>query len=207
MLLDLNILTEAQINSCPYQWGYFQNIFKNEFLAELNDTFPMDHYELRSSSREDKQYKIYHKILYDSRVAGMISSDLLEPIWSNLIMDLTSNIYIQLLSKIVGRDLSKCSIEINCWKYGKGCWLSSHTDKPEKVASQLFYFNEEWDPNWGGAFRVLNNSDINNYHKEIFPGLGNSIILVRSDNSWHGVSTQQGPENIFRRVLQLIFWE
>ncbi len=207
MLLDTHKLAKAEINTHPFQWAHFEKIFNDAILKELSNTFPMDNYELRSSSRVDKQYKIYQKILYDTRKNGIISSAILHNIWLELISNLVSNTYIQQLSQLIKQELSQCNIEINCWKYGHGCWLSSHTDKPEKIASQLFYFNETWDKSWGGAFRVLNDNDINNYHSEIFPGLGNSIILVRSDNSWHGVSKQLGPKNTYRRVLQLIFWK
>ena len=58
---------------------------------------------------------------------------------------------------------------------------------------QMFYFNQEWDSNWGGCLRILKDDNADSVFQEIPPLLNTSVILVRSDNSWHTV-TPVSPE-------------
>lgn len=125
----------------------------------------------------------------------------LTPLWKKLIEEITSQKYRQLVSHIIKCDLSDSHLEINLWRYNNGCWLSAHTDKPNKVATQLFYFNSDWHATWGGALQILNSNSSTDVYQKIYPTLGCSVILVRSDQSWHAVDLQRSPQTVARLVL------
>lgn len=203
----INPLSTAPLNTEPYQWVYYESLIIQPSLQQLIENFPTEGYEHRHSLRDDKSYRMLHRTIFDNRKSQEIYTEGMSEIWVQFISSLISPEYIGRLSNHLNHDLRPYGIELNFWQYENGGWLSPHTDKVEKVVSQLFYFNESWDRNWGGSFRVLNSNDINDCHTEIFPGQGNSIILIRSDNSWHAVTEQSSPDEISRRVLQLIFWQ
>lgn len=75
-----------------------------------------------------------------------------------------------------------------------------HTDSKTKIITVLVYMNDEnWD-NSGGRLRLLNNGeDLEDYFAEVEPKGGTLIIFKRSDNSWHGHHSYEGP----RRAIQL----
>jgi Rps23 Pro-64 3,4-dihydroxylase Tpa1-like proline 4-hydroxylase len=206
MTTYLTNLANVQLQEVPYQWAYSEELFKDNSHHELTRTFPTDNYKLLHTIRDDKSYMMYHRTIYDNRISPTISLQGLNPVWIDFINELLSKEYISQLSSCLKQNLLQYNIELNFWQYKNGGWLSPHTDKPAKIVSQLFYFNSEWDSNWGGSFRVLNSDNIDDYHREIFPGNGNSIILIRNDRSWHAVTAQTSPNHISRNVLQLIFW-
>lgn len=199
--------SKIQLCNTPYQWAYHEKILKDPYAKKLLETFPTEGYELRHTHRQDKSYMMYHRTIYDNRNSPTIYTNEMNEEWVGFITELLSPEYISQLSRYLNHNLHSYHIELNFWQYKNGGWLSPHTDKHAKVVSQLFYFNEDWDPNWGGGFRVLRSDDIKDCYSEIFPGNGNSIILIRSDNSWHAVTEQKSPDHIVRKVLQLIFWK
>lgn len=75
-----------------------------------------------------------------------------------------------------------------------------HTDSKTKLITILLYMNDDnWD-NSGGRLRLLNNgTDLEDYVAEVEPKGGTLIAFKRSDNSWHGHHSYEGP----RRAIQL----
>lgn len=75
-----------------------------------------------------------------------------------------------------------------------------HTDSKTKLITVLLYMNDDnWD-NSGGRLRLLNNgTDLEDYVAEVEPAGGTLIVFKRSDNSWHGHHSYEGP----RRAIQL----
>jgi Rps23 Pro-64 3,4-dihydroxylase Tpa1-like proline 4-hydroxylase len=77
----------------------------------------------------------------------------------------------------------------------------------DKIVTQDIYFNEAWRDVDGGGLLVLRSSDANDVHHTIVPSLGNSAILVRSDNSWHAVKAVSKSINGTRRSLTAVFYQ
>lgn len=74
-----------------------------------------------------------------------------------------------------------------------------HTDSRSKILTILLYLNSGWTPS-GGRLRLLRSGrDLENYATEIEPTFGKMLIFRRSDSSWHGHHSYEGP----RRVLQM----
>lgn len=74
-----------------------------------------------------------------------------------------------------------------------------HTDSTTKIITVLLYMNEQWDKD-GGRLRILRNgTDLQDYAAEVPPHGGTLLVFRRSDNSWHGHESFQGP----RRAVQM----
>lgn len=75
-----------------------------------------------------------------------------------------------------------------------------HTDSKTKIITVLLYMNEEDWPSDGGRLRILRDgTDLENYAAEVEPKGGTLIVFRRSDKSWHGHHSYEGP----RRAIQL----
>jgi Rps23 Pro-64 3,4-dihydroxylase Tpa1-like proline 4-hydroxylase len=96
-------------------------------------------------------------------------------------------------------------MEINVVHYGPGAWLGPHVDLKEKVVTHVLYFNEAWDPQLGGCLNILKSSDPGDVHATIPPVVGNSVLLVRSNHSWHSVSRVAAQCQTSRRSVNVIF--
>jgi hypothetical protein len=102
--------------------------------------------------------------------------------------DFLSLEYRNALSALTGCDLSDLPLEVNIFHYGPGASLGAHADLPDKVVTHVLYFNDTWDPDNGGCLSILREKDKSTVVAQIPPLAGNSVVLVRSDNSWHAVS-------------------
>jgi Rps23 Pro-64 3,4-dihydroxylase Tpa1-like proline 4-hydroxylase len=125
--------------------------------------------------------------------------------WQRLVEDLTSDEYRAALSALTGTDLDTCAVEARMTRYSRGCWIEPHTDRPDKTVTHLFYFNDMWRAEWNGDLHVLRGPHMADCARRIPPLLGTSVVLVRSDRSWHGVPpvTEDCPED--RRALLVHF--
>ncbi len=77
---------------------------------------------------------------------------------------------------------------------------SIHTDSKTKIFTVLLYMNDLSWSNDGGRLRLLNSgADLEDYFTEVEPKGGTLLIFKRSDNSWHGHHSYEGP----RRAVQI----
>lgn len=200
MIINYEAFQKLKLYHHPFDWGFSDKLIKPKYKEDLIKSFPSDTYLACTSHREDKSYSMQQRSIPRNEHERL---QLLTPLWHNLINEILSKRYIDFLSILSGLDLKTNIIEINLWKYSAGNWLSPHTDKENKVFTQLFYFNKTWTEAWGGALRILNSSNEEDYYKQIFPGPCSSVFLKRCSNSWHAVSLQNSNES--RNVLQIVF--
>ncbi len=74
-----------------------------------------------------------------------------------------------------------------------------HTDTKSKIITVLLYMNDDHWNNENGRLRILRNgSELDNFVEEVEPAGGTLLVFKRSDNSWHGHTSFEGP----RRALQ-----
>lgn len=189
----------------PFSWYEFTEVFANDVRRELIKTFPQEDFFICENNSGEKPYKMFLKQAYYSGRKDVIFE--FPRNWQNFLQTLLSKEYIQLLENTLKVNLRGCKIELNLWKYHTGCYLAPHLDKDNKFLTQLFYFNNDWDKNWGGALRLLNSSQINDFAHEIFPDSDSSIVFQQSNLSWHAVTEQKNNPNQSRNVVQLIFWK
>lgn len=202
MFIDYDILHSLKLRDSPYIWGATNELILPQYRQGLVRLFPNEGFISCEANREDKSYSMLCKSVSTDITDVHISENSL---WQQFIEEIVSKQYIDALSLLNGYSLHNKKIELNLWKYCYGNWLSPHTDKEDKVFTQLLYFNAAWPKLGGGALRILNSNNEDDYHQQIYPGPCHSVFLKRSSNSWHSVSLQTC--NNERNVLQIVFKE
>ncbi|MEU5274954.1 2OG-Fe(II) oxygenase [Streptomyces asoensis] len=190
-LIDLQALRDAQLEKDPYRYAVVPHSFHDDDAARaLNDGFAVDGFvrsERRPGSGGGKHYLMHNRTLVSEGRQHREAVDTLPDAWRRLVDEVTSDSYRDALVELTGADLDGCTVEARMTRYSSGCWIQPHTDRPDKAVTHLFYFNDTWRSEWQGDLHVLRGPDMKDVARRVLPLLGTSVVLVRSDDSWHGV--------------------
>jgi Rps23 Pro-64 3,4-dihydroxylase Tpa1-like proline 4-hydroxylase len=195
-LLDLTAIRRATFTEWPYPYAVLPTIFADDAAGPLVADFPergfrLDIRELGGHGR--KRYRARNYQLVDFGRADTGHIDQLSTLWRQLVAELTGPGYRAAVAEATGTDLSATTLDIRLIRYLTDDWIEPHVDRPDKVVTQLTYFNQDWRPEWAGALRILRSADMEDYAEQVFPSAGNSVLMVRTDNAWHGVPSVRRP--------------
>jgi len=205
-MIEVHRIAEGHLQTEPFRWANIDGLFQPNDAARLAQTYPFDHYKLVKGYGGEKDYE------YEARALIAMGSDTiaheahLSDEWRRLAADFLSREYRSALSALTGRDLSDLPLEVNIFHYGPGASLGAHADLPDKVVTHVLYFNDTWDPDNGGCLSILREKDESTVVAQIPPVVGNSVVLVRSDDSWHAVSRVVNGSRTSRRSLTATFY-
>ncbi|WP_416969846.1 2OG-Fe(II) oxygenase [Streptomyces sp. 4F14] len=190
-LVDIETISRAELEQDPFGHAVIPRSFVTDDIAEqLRGEFSAVGFEesrRTEVTRSDKQYRMFNRSLV---TAGAVDEDQVSALptnWQQLVEDVVSTPYREALSALTGVGLDQCLVEARMTRYARGCWIEPHTDRPDKAVTHLFYFNDGWDADWSGDLRLLRSADMDDCAKRVAPTTGTSVVLVRSDSSWHGV--------------------
>jgi SM-20-related protein len=173
-------------------------------VAALAESWPRDGFLVNHrESGSDKTYRIAIRSLVAPGQGPCETVATLPAVWQRLVADVVSTSYREIVAGLTGIDLRTAVVEVLLNEYHGGYWLSPHTDKHPKLVTQLFYFNDGWRAEWGGALEILDGPDA--VAASVLPDRGVSTLIVRSERSWHAVQPVQ-PGVPERRSLQVVFW-
>ena len=204
-VLRIDVLRHAELQREPYAYAVIDELFDPDRARALATTFPTDRYRIVSGGA-DKLYR------YDARPFLAFGRDELMFVghlsveWQALGRQLASPAYREALGRLTNLDLSDAPLEVNLFHYGPRCLLEPHCDLPDKIVTHVLYFNEAWDPADGGCLRILRSSNPDDFVTEIPPMVGSSVVLVRSEHSWHGVPAVKRGVARSRRSLTATFY-
>ncbi|MEV3910632.1 prolyl hydroxylase family protein [Streptomyces canus] len=208
-LVDIETISRAELEQDPFGHAVIPRSFVTDAVAEkLRGEFSDDGFEeseRTNLNRSDKQYRMFNRNLV---TAGAVDEDQVRTLpanWQQLVADVVSQPYREALSALSGVDLERCLVEARMTRYARGCWIEPHTDRADKAVTHLFYFNDGWDPEWSGDLRLLRSADMADCAKRVAPTTGTSVVLVRSDRSWHGVPPVADTCPVDRRALLVHF--
>jgi len=204
-MLNFSRIEQDVMEVHPFAWKFIDQLFSPADAAALAASFPRDHFKKVTGHDGEKSYAYWSRSLIHMGASTATYAEALSPAWAALAKDLLSPDYRKSLSRLTGRDLASCDLEVNAIHYGPGAWLGPHLDLKEKIATHVLYFNESWNPADGGCIRILNSSNPEDVAAEIPPIVGGSSLLVRSESSWHMVSKVKGDCRLSRRSLNVIF--
>lgn len=201
-MLDIPRIARHMMATEPYAWAAIDQCFEPKDAAALAASFPSDHFKNVAGYDGEKgyEYRARSLIHMDADVPSHLRS--LSPEWRRLAADLLSPAYRQSMMRLTGLDLSATLLEANITEYGPDAWLGPHVDLREKLVTHVLYFNQEWNREDGGCLSILRSSDPTDVAQEIVPVVGNSVVLVRSERSWHTVARVRGHN---RRAINVIF--
>lgn len=206
-ILNLSALTQGTLNTEPYCWAQINSLYSAQDAAALAATYPHDHFKTVTGYGGEKNYD------YEARALLPMGSDViayesdLSEVWRRLARDLCSDAYREALGALTGQDLRHAPMEVNIFHYGPGANLGPHPDLPDKRVTHILYFNEQWDPAYGGCLNILRSKDPTALAALVEPLVGNSAVLVRSDNSWHAVSPVVPSQSVSRRSMTITFYQ
>jgi len=189
----------------PYSWVAIDKLFSPEDAAALASTFPGDHFKTVSYYGE-RDYEYDARALIGMGVDRISHPEELSAAWFELARDFLSPAYRAAMSQLTGDDLAAAPMEVNVFHYGPGANLGPHPDLEDKLVTHILYFNQNWSREKGGSLNILRSSDPTDIAAEIEPIIGNSAVVVRSEDSWHAVSRVVDGCGESRRSLTATFY-
>lgn len=205
-MIDLTKLTPEALSTEPYRWAFVGGLFSRADAEALARTFPRDHFKTVSGYDGEKGFEYEARSLVGMGAGEPTHAARLSEAWRRLAADLLSDEYRAALSRMTGVELSGLRMEANVSHYGARAWLGPHVDLADKVLTHVLYFNDVWDVEDGGCLTVLRSGKMEDVVRIVPPIVGNSVVLVRSEDSWHAVSrVREGCRNS-RRSLTVTFY-
>ncbi len=205
-MIDLNRLKPEALSHEPYRWAFIDHLFSPADCPALVKTFPRDHFKTVEGYDGEKGYQYEARSLIAMGEQSPTRAQCLSRAWKHLAEDLLSPAYRDSMSRLTGVDLADLPIEANVFHYGRSAWLGPHVDLADKVMTHVFYFNEVWHESDGGCLTILSAGDMARVVKTIPPLVGNSVVVVRSENSWHAVSRVREKCRSSRRSMTVTFY-
>ncbi|GAA2682177.1 2OG-Fe(II) oxygenase [Streptomyces lunalinharesii] len=211
-LLDLSALRRAELAERPYRWAEIPDTLcdgpaAGETARRLEAEFPTRGFHLteRTGHGAEKTYRTRNLPLITQGRPVADSRHALTPLWRRLVDELAAPEYRAAVAEATGRRLDHCAVEARAVRYGPGYWIAPHTDRADKVVTQLWYFNSQWPAHWRGTLRILGSCAPDDVTTEVAPHQGSSVLLVRSADSWHSVTPVSADARQDRRTLLLHF--
>ena len=183
-MLNLDAIGRATIFSEPYRWGLIEHVFSSrEKAQDLVAQFPDEGFLYRKLL--DGRY--VRRPIYEIGKLEVYQSESLPEVYQELAEELASKEYRNALSRAINLELTDAVMEASFYRYDHGTSFAFHADFPTKLVTHVFYLNESWSKQWGGALQILGSENDEDILYEVTPQLGLSTIILRSDNSWHKV--------------------
>jgi hypothetical protein len=205
-IIDLTRIRRHNMQSDPYSWARIDNLFSPKQASALLASFPCDHFKLVDGYDGEKDYEYAVRSLIPMAARTISNADDLSEPWLALGREFLSRRYRDAMSSLTGFDLNTALLEVNVFHYGSRSRLGPHVDLPDKLVTHVLYFNESWDKEDGGCLRILRSSDPDDTFAELPPIIGSSVVLVRSLNSWHAVSSVVPGCRLSRRSVTATFY-
>ena len=205
-LINLACIRHHRLETDPYHWAAINNLFNADDAARLAATYPCDHFKLVAAYGSERHWEYEARALIGMGADVIAFPDDLSDAWRALASDLLSPEYRAAMTALTGCDLTHAPMEANVFHYGPGNSLSAHRDLPEKLVTQVLYFNPSWNRANGGCLQILRSPDPADLVAEIPPIIGYSSVVVRSENSWHAVSRVADHAATSRRSVTVTFY-
>lgn len=205
-MIQLDRIERHKLETEPYHWARIDDLFSPSDAAALASTYPLDHFKLVSGRGGEKDYEYEARALIRMGATKASYPEELSEAWKGFAADLLSPEYRQAMSRLTGCDLTTAPLEVNVFHYGPGSSLGAHPDLSDKVVTNVFYFNESWNPDDGGCLSILRSADDKDVAAVIPPLVGTAAVLVRSDNSWHAVAPVVNGSRLSRRSVTVTFY-
>jgi hypothetical protein len=205
-MIDLNRLSSAQLESAPYRWASIDRLFSPADGAALAATFPRDHFKRLATYDGKKDFDYEIRCLIRMGETSISRRRQLSGVWQALADGFLAPGYRAAMSALTGLELADSPLEVNVFHYPPGGSHGAHPDHRDKLVTHVLYFNDSWNDADGGCLTILRSSDPRDVASQVSPLVGNSAILVRSNDSWHAVSAVAKDCHESRRSLTATFY-
>jgi hypothetical protein len=205
-VIDINRISRSHLQTEPYRWAAIDGLYSPADAAALAATFPTDGYKRVADHVGEKKHDYLVRSLVRRSTKSLSGKQGLSDVWRALGEDFLSPAYRRSMSELIGVDLSDAEFEVNVFDYPPGALHGAHTDHSGKIVTHVLYFNETWNDEDGGCLTILRSRNPEDVAATVSPIVGNSAVLVRSDDSWHAVSGVARTSQLSRRSLTATFY-
>jgi len=205
-MIDLDRISQRRLETEPYRWTVIDGLFLPGDAEALSGSFPNDRFKRHSYYGGDKDSEYEARALIGMGEQSISGPEKLSSTWRALANDFLGPAYRAAMSCLTGIDLSAASLEVNVFHYPPGGLLGAHADLRDKIVTHVLYFNASWNDDDGGCLTILRSSDPRDIVTTVSPVVGNSAVLVRSDDSWHAVAPVVKSCQLSRRSLTATFY-
>jgi len=184
-MFNYDSFSESLLRTNPFKWAHLRDVLPSAVALELAREFPSDSLSLSESAHS-------HYMLWDRTVidAGSLICEgpPLPRVWDELLREILSDTYRDAVESLTGTSVRGCALKVRLCRYAAGCWMLPHTDKQDRVVTQVLYLTPGWDGGWGGRLQILNSDEASDVACEVAPEFNTSVVFVRADNSFHAVA-------------------
>ncbi|HEX8627567.1 MAG TPA: 2OG-Fe(II) oxygenase, partial [Catenuloplanes sp.] len=111
------------------------------------------------------------------------------------------------MQDLTGLDLTDAILKVAFYRYGPNCWFGPHRDDERKFVSHIIYCNPNWPTDAGGHLLINRTNNMDDVHSKVAPQAGTSVVVVRSDTSWHSIEPVSAQNGRCRRSLIAHFYK
>lgn len=205
-MIDLSRVKEGSLRTEPYRWAFIDQLFAERDAAALASSYPRDHFQRQADYGGDKVFEFRARSLIRAGTDAISRPEELSEAWRALARDFLSPGYRAALASLTGLDLRDARLEVNVFHYPPGSSHGAHPDHRDKIVTHVLFFNDSWNDADGGCLTILGSANSGDVVRSVSPVVGNSAVLVRSDNSWHAVSPVAKDCHQTRRSLTATFY-
>ncbi|MEU9132848.1 2OG-Fe(II) oxygenase family protein [Kitasatospora sp. NPDC048540] len=185
----------------PYSWARVEDLLEPAHAELLAAEFPTA--ALRESRSPHGHYLLRDCTVVESgeptdAVAGLSGA------WRRLLDWMLSADYRAFVTDATGADLAGCALKVRLCEYGPGTFMTAHTDRADRVATQILYLSPAWDESWGGGLDVLTSADDDDpaaVAASLWPRFNTSVLFARSEHSFHAVRQVSPTAPLPRRTV------
>ncbi|MEV4443752.1 2OG-Fe(II) oxygenase [Streptomyces sp. NPDC049577] len=185
----------------PFSWARVSGLLDPGYAGLLADEFP-------SAALRESRSPQGHYLLRDGTVieAGerTPAAAALPGSWQRLLDWLLGPAYRSFVSEATGAALDGCRLKVRLCEYGPGTFMTAHTDRPDRVATQILYLTRSWDAGWGGGLDIMTSPDDDDpaaVAASVRPRFNTSVLFARSDRSYHAVRPVSEAAGAPRRTV------
>jgi hypothetical protein len=195
----------------PYPWAELPGLLTAEGYRRLRATLP----EAERFDRMVGVKRAHGQKSHDRYILHYLPGLDVPAPWQGFIAELQGEVYQSFLRRMLGLERTARPILTLEWYYAwGGCSVSPHCDARRKIATHIFFFNDEtdWQADWGGEILILDDAGRFKPHSApTFDDLrasatidarGNaSLLFQRTEHSWHGVRPLRSPPDQLRKLF------
>jgi hypothetical protein len=184
-VIALDRIREARREDVPFTWARIFEPFQLADASKLAESFP--HSALIPSIGKGDHYQLADlTIVSDGRATSAIGK--LPAAWAAIVPSLLDPLYTAALEHLLKIDLAKSTLLARICRYDAGCWMKPHTDRVDRLVTQIIYLSPRWPASWGGGLKILRSGDEADVYAEVHPEFNTSVAFVRSERSYHAVA-------------------